>query len=157
MRLLTHLLQLLAMVVFSSASFGADGFASLFGSHLAQTGYTAAGGSIYPFSGYSNSSVSNNPFMAQALPETKLPNFNPGYSSPLETLPMGTNMRVLLLGQTGSGKSTFLNMAANYLLHGNFGRLLELQKMLKVIIPTKFLTPNVPGFSHSENNVEQQG
>lgn len=105
---------------------------------------------------------SSNPFIDQnspALGPNTIPwsAFNPGYASPLETLPSGTHMRVLILGQTGSGKSTFLNMAANYLLFGSFGLSPEQQKMLKIIIPTRYLMPTEQGFTHSEYNVAQQG
>lgn len=115
--------------------------------------------SLYPSLGQPSSSATSNSFNshAQLSTEIKILSLNPVYPTPLETIPPGTNMKVLVMGQTGSGKSTFLNMAANYLLYGSFGRSPEQQKMLKVIIPTKFLKVTEPGFSNSEFNVKNQG
>lgn len=114
---------------------------------------------LYPSLLQPSSSASTSSFNTDSnlSPEIKILSLNPGYPTPLETIPQGTNMKVLVMGQTGSGKSTFLNMAANYLLYGSFGRSAEQQKLLKVIIPTKFLKVTEQGFSHSEYNVKHQG
>jgi hypothetical protein len=157
MKLFTHLkleyifpwsITLLFVCTFTyfSSSFGADSSNPFF----VQDGQSSLS------AGFSNSSASTNPFTS-LLPEIKILSLNLSYETPLETISQGTDMRVLLLGQTGSGKSTFLNMAANYLLYGAFGKSPEIQKQLKIIIPTKFLTPTELGFANSEYNVKHQG
>lgn len=115
--------------------------------------------SLYPSLAQPSSSAASSSLssLATLSPEIKILSLNPTYPTPLETIPQGTNMKVLVMGQTGSGKSTFLNMAANYLLYGSFGRSPEQQKMLKVIIPTKFLKVTEQGFSNTEHNVTNQG
>ena len=80
----------------------------------------------------------------------------PKYPSPEELIPEGTHIEVLLMGQTGSGKSTFLNTAANYIFDGSFG-IKEEEQNVEVIIPTKYIKPTMNGYSHSENNVDNQG
>src|SRR5580698_680848 len=66
--------------------------------------------SYNPFLAYPGSSAANNLFSPQntPIPDIILPSLNLEYATPLDTLPQGTKMRVLILGQTGSGKSTFL-------------------------------------------------
>ncbi|GAM21993.1 hypothetical protein SAMD00019534_051680 [Acytostelium subglobosum LB1] len=54
---------------------------------------------------------------------------------------------VLVVGETGSGKSTFINTLTNYFLEGSF------PNDIKVSIETKFLKPTQRGLRHSELNV----
>ena len=56
---------------------------------------------------------------------------------------------VLLIGETGTGKSTFVNYLANYFLQGSLSK-------LKVVIPNKiYRTANVTGFeNHSEASLD---
>lgn len=137
---------------------------------------------VYSFDASNNSNriQQNNPFIQQSLakpgplfnapfspPPFSVPVFTSPYQNfvmpvqtlsypgPLETIARGTAMKILILGRTGSGKSTFLNTAANYMLSGSFGLRPEEQK-IQVIIPTKFLKAN-SGYSHSESDVKNQG
>ena len=56
----------------------------------------------------------------------------------------------LILGETGSGKSTFINMLGNYFSDGN---LEDPPNSLTVLIPTQYLQVSASSLDHSENNV----
>jgi len=63
--------------------------------------------------------------------------------------PTGPVRTIILLGETGSGKSTFVNYLANFFLSGDL-------RALKVIIPNKiYRNPTEAGYeSHSEANLD---
>jgi len=79
----------------------------------------------------------------------------PAYPGPLETIAPQTNIEVLVLGQTGSGKSTFLNTMANYFLGGSFGEN-EFEQRVHVMIPTKYLDQTLITYTSREKNVRDQ-
>eukprot|EP01125_Pyxidicula_operculata_P003342 TRINITY_DN1397_c1_g1_i1.p1 TRINITY_DN1397_c1_g1~~TRINITY_DN1397_c1_g1_i1.p1 ORF type:complete len:326 (-),score=49.57 TRINITY_DN1397_c1_g1_i1:744-1721(-) len=57
------------------------------------------------------------------------------------------NMNILVLGETGSGKSTFINTVTNYFKKGSL-------KNIRVAIPTKFLPANEGNQESSETNAK---
>lgn len=63
--------------------------------------------------------------------------------------PLGPVRTVILLGETGSGKSTFVNYLANFFLQGDL-------RALKVVIPNKiYRNPTETGYAnHSEANLD---
>lgn len=61
-----------------------------------------------------------------------------------------SNHNILLLGETGSGKSTLINYIANYFLDGSLDD-------LKIAIPMKHHKQNIPGFPiHSEQDIHDK-
>lgn len=54
--------------------------------------------------------------------------------------------KVLIIGETGSGKSTFINYLTNYFRGGSL-------QSIKVAIPSKFRSVITEQFAHCENNV----
>ena len=54
--------------------------------------------------------------------------------------------KVLVIGETGSGKSTFINYLTNYFLGGTL-------QNIKVAIPSKYRPQITEQFSHCENNL----
>lgn len=61
-----------------------------------------------------------------------------------------SNQNILLLGETGSGKSTLINYIANYFLNGSLDD-------LKIAIPMKHHKQNIPGFPiHSEQDIHDK-
>lgn len=54
--------------------------------------------------------------------------------------------KVLVIGETGSGKSTFINYLTNYFRSGSL-------QNIKVAIPSKFRPTITEQFSHCENNL----
>ena len=54
--------------------------------------------------------------------------------------------KVLVIGETGSGKSTFINYLTNYFRGGSL-------QNIKVAIPSKYRTVITEQFAHCENNV----
>ncbi|UJR16642.1 hypothetical protein I4U23_003542 [Adineta vaga] len=55
--------------------------------------------------------------------------------------------KVLIIGETGSGKSTFINYLTNYFYNGTL-------KNLRVAIPSKFHLTVTENFSHCENDLQ---
>ena len=53
---------------------------------------------------------------------------------------------ILILGETGSGKSTFVNIITNYFKEGSLDN-------LKIAIPTVFFQ-STEGYAHTENNTQ---
>src|SRR5687768_14541728 len=62
--------------------------------------------------------------------------------------PLHEPLNVLIIGETGSGKSTFINSITNYYRHGSL-------KSLKVSIPTKFLKATEE-FTSNEFDIKNQ-
>lgn len=55
--------------------------------------------------------------------------------------------KVLVIGETGSGKSTFINYLTNYFRSGSL-------QNIKVAIPSKYRPSITEQFSHCENNIK---
>ena len=55
--------------------------------------------------------------------------------------------KVLVIGETGSGKSTFINYLTNYFRNGSL-------QNIKVAIPSKYRSVITEQFSHCENNLK---
>jgi len=55
--------------------------------------------------------------------------------------------KVLVIGETGSGKSTFINYLTNYFRNGSL-------QNIKVAIPSKYRSVITEQFAHCENNIK---
>jgi hypothetical protein len=78
----------------------------------------------------------------------KLETEGQAFVDPFSSLGVKSHVTCMVLGETGSGKSTVINTLTNYFMSGS-------PSDLKVSIPTKFHTQNVHGSRHSERDQSQ--
>lgn len=64
-----------------------------------------------------------------------------------ENLDLSNLAKVLVIGETGSGKSTFINYLTNYFLNGSL-------QDIKVAIPSKFHSKSTEQFAHCERDIQ---